>query len=280
MDNSFGQNLFYYEKDKFLNYTKLGSGPTNLVFLHGFGASLNTWNDIVIGLDTTKYSMYLFDLKGFGLSSKPKDDKYSILDQSDIIESFIKTNELSDIILIGHSYGGGVALTLNLSFVKKKANIIKKLILLDCAAFSDEIPFFIRYLQMPILNNISLFMSYSFQVKFTLNRLFFDKDKITQKIINRYIFSFEQKGTKYSFIKAAKQIVPQNYSSIIKDYNLINNKVLIIWGENDPVISKSIGYKTRDILKNSEISIIAECGHIPNEEKPKETLSLIKKFIE
>jgi len=50
--------------------------------------------------------------KGFGNSPKPKDYRYSVYDQAVLVSNYIKEHNLTDITLIGHSYGGGVALSL------------------------------------------------------------------------------------------------------------------------------------------------------------------------
>src|SRR5690242_2244194 len=67
------RNSFHYSEVVTINYEKHGAGPRSLIFVHGFGASLETWRDLVPYLSST-YTLYLLDLKGFGLSSKPNDN--------------------------------------------------------------------------------------------------------------------------------------------------------------------------------------------------------------
>lgn len=119
-----GQERFYYDDNNFLNYKKIGNGEQKVFFFHGFGASKKSWDPVIDRIDTSGLSIYLFDLKGFGLSSKPKDNKYSIADQSEIMKKFMIEKGFNNIILIGHSYGGGVALLLNSEFINTKGNRI------------------------------------------------------------------------------------------------------------------------------------------------------------
>src|SRR5215211_7357902 len=51
----------------------LSSRPT-VVLIHGFGAAMESWSDIQ-PLIAARYPVLRIDLKGFGMSSKPKDDK-------------------------------------------------------------------------------------------------------------------------------------------------------------------------------------------------------------
>src|ERR1035437_300443 len=106
---------FLYNEKDYITYEKHGTGSTSLIFLHGFGASKNSWYDFYNFFDSLKYTSYLIDLKGFGNSSIPKDNKYSLQDNAMIITSFINQNIKSDYLIIGHSYGGGVALPQNIS---------------------------------------------------------------------------------------------------------------------------------------------------------------------
>ena len=50
------------------------------------------------------------DLKGFGLSDKPADGHYAVADQAEMVADFIRRQDLGDLVIMGHSMGGGVTL--------------------------------------------------------------------------------------------------------------------------------------------------------------------------
>jgi pimeloyl-ACP methyl ester carboxylesterase len=83
--------------------------PVTLVLVHGFGASLESWCDVWPRL-AAEFSVVRVDLKGSGHSSKPADGKYSSRDQAMLLVSFMAAIGLKDVVLIGHSFGGAVAL--------------------------------------------------------------------------------------------------------------------------------------------------------------------------
>jgi pimeloyl-ACP methyl ester carboxylesterase len=95
-------------KPKF-NFEKIGSGKNKLICIHGFGASGKTFNDIVPYFDDS-YEIYLIDLIGFGNSKFIADWDYTIESQAELLYEFLKAEKLTDVILMGHSYGGGVVL--------------------------------------------------------------------------------------------------------------------------------------------------------------------------
>lgn len=279
--NSTAQKSFEYSKSIIINYEVYGDGNIPVILLHGFGASLNSWYDIKDLFPFNKYRLFLIDLKGFGLSSKPKDNNYTIEEQANIILKFIENQALKNIILIGHSYGGGVALLTQLKMNDiNQESLTNKLILIDCAAYDEEMPFFIKYLKTPIVNSLVLnLFSSNFRARYTLNHLFFNKEKVTKDRINRYAELFRLAGTNYTFIKVAKQLIPNNHRSIIEKYNTIKTPTLIIWGENDPALSLKNGKRLQKEIPNSQLDIINNCGHIPQEECPEETFNSIISFI-
>ena len=217
-----------------INYAVYGKGEIPVVFLHGFGASLHSWDNFVNFFPENQYSIYLIDLKGFGFSSKPVNSDYSIEENSRIIIKFLEENKLKKVILAGHSYGGGVALFTQIKIMNEnKSDLISKLILLNTAAYKGEIPFFIKLQRTPLLSYLSLtFFTSKFIAKCMLRQMFFNRNRISREMIARYAYSsYIGSSAKNSFAEAAKQIIPRNYDSLIKQYPEIDIPVLIIWGE-------------------------------------------------
>ena len=97
--------------------------------------------------------------------------------------------------------------------------------------------------------------------------------------MNRYAKYFGITGTTHSFVEAAQDIVPNNPDLIVRQYQDIKARTLIVWGENDQALPADQAYKLANIISNSELKIIDECGHIPHEEKPAETAFAINDFL-
>ena len=105
-----------------------GEGPT-LVLLHGLGASTFTWRHILPALAR--------DLKGFGRSEKPFDHRYSAADQAALVAAFIRKRELAGVTLVGHSFGGTVALLTALKLIREP-NRIERLVIIDAPALKQN----------------------------------------------------------------------------------------------------------------------------------------------
>jgi pimeloyl-ACP methyl ester carboxylesterase len=73
--------------------------------------------------------------------------------------------------------------------------------------------------------------------------------------------------------------VPANSDEVISKLNRITVPTLILWGKDDAVIPLKVGELLDQALPDSKLEVIEQCGHIPQEEKPEETISSISSFI-
>lgn len=102
-----------YDAEKMsLNYEVLGSGPEQLVLIHGLTGSLNYWKQDIESISNT-HTLLLIDLLGFGDSPKPNSN-YSLDTQLQAIEKVIINVGFGDrkSLVVGHSMGATIALAL------------------------------------------------------------------------------------------------------------------------------------------------------------------------
>src|SRR5512136_218144 len=97
---------FNYNGNIPIHYQVGGHGALPLVFLHGIASAHNTWHDLARLFPAERFRLFLLDLKGFGLSAKPRDGAYAVEDQAAMVQAFIREQGLRSVILVGHSMGG------------------------------------------------------------------------------------------------------------------------------------------------------------------------------
>ena len=90
-----------------LNVLDQGSGSPSLVFLHYFGGSAHTWDEVASRLSRSARCIAI-DHRGWGESDAPAQG-YGIADLAADAQSVIETLQLDDFVLVGHSMGGKVA---------------------------------------------------------------------------------------------------------------------------------------------------------------------------
>ncbi|RPI03223.1 MAG: alpha/beta hydrolase [Ignavibacteriae bacterium] len=275
------KGTFDYSDKIQINYEIHGTGNSTIVFLHGFGASVETWRDIQLPLSKGNTLIFL-DLKGFGLSSKPDDGKYSLDDQAEIVLAFLKTNHFHNITLVGNSYGGAVSV---ITYFKDRSDNargnVHRLVLIDAAAYEQVFPFFIDVLRKPVINWIVMnLVPTEIMAGFILHYLYYDANKVSEERIARHAEYLGQPGSYDSFVGCARQMIPANPDSLSALIKTIAVPTLIIWGANDPAIPLEHGQRLHREIQNSQLVIIPNCGHMPQEESPDETVKALLKFME
>ncbi len=261
-----------------LHYETYGQG-TPIIFLHGLGGSLYTWRHLV-GPLAPHYRLILFDLKGAGESPKPYDNKYSMFDQAELIYRFILQNDLHQATLVGHSFGGGVALLVALRLTQQDPSRLSRLILIDTIAYPQKLPGVIRMLRMPVLGWLGLHLiPDQTKVRSMMESLYYDGRKINWKDVEAYAAPLASPGAKYAFQQTARQIIPDHVDEVIGMYPRIEVPTLIIWGREDKIIPLENGVRLHQAMRNSQLIVIERCGHDPPDERPKELLEVIRKFL-
>lgn len=93
-------------RDKQINYIQYGSGK-DIVLLHGWGQNIEMMKPLGNNLPNNRIT--ILDFPGFGDSEK-LDKAYTIYDYVEILEEMLEKLKISNPILIGHSFGGRVAI--------------------------------------------------------------------------------------------------------------------------------------------------------------------------
>jgi pimeloyl-ACP methyl ester carboxylesterase len=87
-----------------------GRGGLPVVFVHSLAGNSGHWAAQLEHLRPSRRAVAL-DLRGHGRSEQPKNGDYSIAGMAGDIEAVVNTLSLDRFVLVGHSMGGGVALT-------------------------------------------------------------------------------------------------------------------------------------------------------------------------
>lgn len=261
-----------------LYYETYGSGDP-IVFLHGLGASIYTWRKVK-GPLAENNKLFLVDLKGFGKSPKPRDNRYSILDQADLVYQLILDNDLKNLTLVGNSYGGAVSLILAIRMCAELPNRLTKLVLIDSAGYDKCIPWYVRLLRLPIIGWLLVHLASNKRLaKTVLEESYYNDDLITPEDVDAYAKPLGMKNGKYALLKVAQQAIPAGINGWIEKYPTISVPTLIPWGQYDKVIPLEIGEMLDAAIPCSKLTIIPNTGHVPQEETPLPTIALIKDFL-
>src|SRR3989338_2017308 len=99
-----------------------------IIILHGWGSSSKRWERVRESLERKGCKVFVPDLPGFGENPPPL-NPWSVEDYVEWVKDFSEKNNLTDFVLVGHSFGGGVAAI----FAAKYPQKIEKLVLVAAA---------------------------------------------------------------------------------------------------------------------------------------------------
>lgn len=96
--------------DSTMSFLADGSGPL-VMLLHGNPTSSHLWRNVIPNLAGLGYHVIAVDLIGMGLSG-PSRRGYRLLDHLAYLEAFVDTLGAPELVLVGHDWGGVLALAL------------------------------------------------------------------------------------------------------------------------------------------------------------------------
>ncbi len=262
-----------------MHYQEFGE-PTAppMILIHGYTASLFVWRSAAPMLAELGYRVIALDLVGFGYSEKPRWFEYSIGAQAHMVAGLMDRLGIGRADMVGSSYGGAVALTLALDNGER----IDKLILSDavCNDKPKQHPL-LRLAEMPLVGE--LITPFVVDSKRFLRRRMHgtiapsNHHLITTDRIDSVIRPLVAADAHHSVLATSRN---WRANRIEADAHLIGHPTLIIWGEHDHVIPIECGHTLHREIRYSQMVVVRDCGHVPQEEKPEIFTSLIERFLD
>ncbi|HET9721703.1 MAG TPA: alpha/beta hydrolase [Candidatus Saccharimonadales bacterium] len=235
------------------SYLKTGKGKP-LVFLPGWGDSKETFAALVAELKED-YEIYALDLPGFGGTQAPP-LAWSLQDYVDFINAWLKKIDLKPYVLVGHSYGGALAILLG-SQIK-----VPKLVLLASAGIRNKNP-----LRKKALYGVAKAGKVSLLILPTARR---------QRIRQRFYKSVGSDATLLPHMEATFRIIINEdvRPAAVK----VTSPTLLIYGSHDKSTPTSDGQLLHRAISGSKLEIL-DGGHFLHQEQPQQTAELIQRFI-
>jgi len=248
-----------------------------ILLVHGLGASSYTWRHLV-GPLSRRHRVITLDLKGFGRSEKPFDKAYSLLHHASLVSAFIRKRRLHDLTLIGHSFGGAVALVVALDLNRSSRARIRNLVLMNAPAYPQPNTDFVSFMHAPVLPYVVLGL-----VPPVL-ATWLSLDDQQQKILSggdvrAYAAPFYDPAARHALITTARQIVPANADQLIAMYPSIRQRTLVIWCQDDSTVPLGTGRRLTQALPRARLKVIDGCTHAPQDERPRATIQHISRFL-
>ena len=247
-----------------LHYTDTGKPDGNpVILMHGWGCSVKTVASIAGALEDGRRIISV-DLPGHGESSEPPllpdGSPWGVYEYSELIEELAKALNLHNPSLIGHSYGGRVAI------VFASRNDVEKVVLVDAAGIKPKRPLK-YYLKV-----------YSFKLMKKLAPIIYGKKKAAEKIEKRRgkAGSADYRNSSPVMRMVMSKSVNQDLRHHLPD---IKAPALLIWGENDTATPLSDAKLMESLIPDAGLACFKGAGHYSFLDNPGQFRAVIRSFF-
>ncbi len=263
-----------------IRYFKKGKGEP-ILLLHTMRTQIEYFKYLIPEL-TKHHTVYALDLPGHGFSDRP-DTTYTQTFFHNTVKSFIKSQSLENLTIVGESFGGTISLTLG----SEKDLSIKKIIALNPYDYgfkndkkgggikrSNATSRLIFSMAQHKLTNFVIKMENKGILKKIFSGGFYDKKKMPSKLFNYINKTGKQKGFRKAEISYFREWV--TWVDARKLYSNINVPVTLVYAQYDwsTLFERESNAK---IIPNVELVEIQNSGHFSSLEQPIEVLKIILK---
>jgi pimeloyl-ACP methyl ester carboxylesterase len=256
------------------------AAKTTLVMIHGLGGSSVAWSGMLDDLSDCR--VIRVDLLGHGQSTAPQDFDYSMASQATCIAHLLDSLQLESYVVVGASYGGGVAAELAHADMVNKARRLDGMVLVGAAALDFPPPPTIHLALNPVvrwwLENIS---SGKTVARIFLDSSFHRRERIPQWLLEGMADGLRPKLARRAVARGGIEMFAELQARAGEQdrYRRIDCPALLVWGEHDRTVPRSVMSRLRDLLPNARTAIIDDCGHTPHEECPHALAAEVNEFL-
>ncbi len=193
------------------------------------------------------------------------DGDYYIPELTEFVDDFTQNLGLEKFHLMGHSLGGGIAVSYALKFPNK----IVKLVLVSSLCLGKEIALWVRLLSAQALMRYSgrttLFILKC--VKWVAN-FFFAPDEFVEPLCKA---SMHLGGSVTTFKEQTTVFLSQLSEIMVP--------TLVVWGARDPILPVRQAYAAAQLIPDCQVKVFADSGHSVYRERLDEFSQLLRGFL-
>lgn len=229
-----------------------------LILMHGWGCNHTTVRSIAAVAAQT-HKVYNIDFPGFGDSQEPP-EVWGVEMYTRLVEELVKSEGLEAPVLVGHSFGGRVAI------LYASRNAVDKVVLVDAAGIKPK-------------RSLGYYMKvYSFKAGKKFWQLLLGKEKAQKRIDAMRA----RRGS--SDYASASPMMRSILSKVVNEdltdrLSLISAPTLLIWGENDTATPLADAKKMSKLIPDAGLVSFPGCGHYSFLDNPGQFRAVLSSFL-
>lgn len=262
-----------------VHYKMRGTGEPVFVLLHGFGASLYSWNAVLEPLGALG-TVIAYDRPAFGLTERPLkwegESPYSPQAQVDLLLGLLDHFGVQRAILVGNSAGGTVAMNFYLQHPER----VQALILVSPAVYAGGgAPSAIRWLlRTPQMRHLGPLIARQIQTRGPelIELAWYDPSRITKETLSLYKKPLQVENWDRALWELTLASRKSDLATRLSEFTL---PVLVVTGEADRIVPTADSVRLAEELPQATLVVIPQAGHVAHEEQPEEFLQAVKRFL-
>lgn len=260
-----------------MHVERYGHGGAPILFVHGFGTCSFLWREVGPAFALANRTAFAIDLFGYGESDRPFDAQYGIAAQSDYLDRALTALRLSKATLVGIDLGGAVAM--HLAFNRPER--VDRLVLINAIAFDDVPGDDVKSMQRNT-GRFALKISRGVLgaaplMRELLERSVADKSNMPERLIARYLAPYVGQDGLNHLLTLARAVDGDDMAEV--DLGQLDKPSLIIWGDQDPFVSPTLGDRLADTIPGSRLVRLPGTGRLVPEEAPETLANMILEFV-
>ena len=248
--------VYTLKKEGTFSFIEVGEG-TPIIILHGLMGGLSNFNDVTHFFSNNGYKIVIPELPLYTKSLLKTNVKYF----SKYLFDFIDYKKYDNVILLGNSLGGHIALYHTKLYSKK----VKALVITGSSGLYES----------AMGSGYTKRSDYEV-IKKKAEDVFYDPKIATKDIVDEVYATVNDRNKLIKTLAIAKSAIRHNMS---KDLPNMQTPTCIIWGKNDAVTPPEVAEVFQELLPDSDLFWIDKCGHAAMMEHPEEFNQILLKWL-
>lgn len=244
------------KEDGKFRYMEVGEG-TPIIILHGLMGGLSNFDGVVNFFPQKGYKVIIPELPLYTNSIL----KTNVKAFAKFVKDFIERMGYKDVILLGNSLGGHIALY----FAKMYPQYLKAMVLTGSSGLYES----------AMGDSYPKRGDYEY-IRKKAEDVFYAPAVATKEIVDDVFATVNDRMKLIKTLTIAKSAIRHNMS---KDLPKINVPTCLIWGKNDKVTPPEVAVEFNELLPDSNLYWIDKCGHAAMMEHPDEFNELLNKWF-
>jgi pimeloyl-ACP methyl ester carboxylesterase len=253
-------------------YDVLGYGSP-LILVHGTPSRSYLWRNVAMRL-ADRFTVYVFDLLGFGQSERREGLDVSIANQSRLLAELVEAWELDAPSIAGHDIGGAIAL---------RTHLLED-VPFRCIALVDGVVLrpWITPTTRHVKAHLDVYRTMPTQVfeAIVASHLRTATDKpMDEEAFATYLEGWRGEIGHRLYLQKDAQLDEDDTAQFEPLLPSIRVPVSVIWGEQDAWLDPTLAERLHEIIPGSDLTVLPETGHFAMEDSPREVAAVLFEFF-